>query len=163
MELSNLPGYWCQAKKCYNLQEQNSDFCGKHRHLMPTPSAQSQVGIPAYPWAKDMRAAWLDVEGNQPTEEVQQIMKADLAEWWFETVHGMNGAAFVGMSSKEILETAVEMGFDADAALAEAMKPTNEEAHNDPQAEVASVQSPEVEHEPSHGGTSGAVARSTSH
>lgn len=172
----NSNTYWCQHKTplngdgvsfgCFERRVLGDiPYCKKHLPVAAKPAELSNTPPPLpSTQSAEMRAAWLDVNGDEPTEEVQRVMKADLAEWWFESIHGINGAAFVGMSSSEILDTALDMGFDADKALAEALNPpADEEAHdgNQPEAEGDVPQSA-IQHEPSNGGAAQPVGRGAS-
>ena len=165
---------FCRADHCFEPRlSWDATHCAYHAANppgteAPAPSPLTEIAAPGPAqdrsgWVNDFRTAWTD--GHEPSQRAKDQMRCDLASWWLEDHWGATGQ-LGGMTPTDILALAEEMGFDAEAAVAEALTITDPEekepnASPEPRTEPsteAGVQQQKAEHEPANGGIAPAVA-----
>lgn len=171
---------FCRADHCFEPRESwEGMFCVWHNSnpesldQIPPPKpipltavvqGPATVEHPKHSVSREMRMAWAD--GNEPSQRAKDQMKCDLAGWWLEAHYQAPAELLAGMTPSEVLALAEEEGFDAEAAVAEALTITDPEekapdAHTSPEPSAeAGVQQSKSQHQPTHGGAAPAVGGS---
>lgn len=165
--------FWCAIPKCIKLRKTGLRICEGHEaeRMAKGPQPRDDSGRfykpemyapPSkvkQPWQDDMRASWID-DDAQPDADTKLRMQQDLAAWWLETQHGLVDAALTGMTPNEILDAAIDFGFDPEEAVKVVLTPPVEEEEVSHEGTTAGVQQQKAEHEPQNGGSAGAVGGS---
>jgi hypothetical protein len=139
---------FCTAAHCFEYRAGMGDLCKSHRE-----EEDSELGSSAV--SQDLRSAWAQ---KQPQPSRVRDTVQSLARWWLETTHGL--ADTEGEDGDDVVDFAIQMGFDVEEAMHCATNPDEGEANADSSQDEADVSVPPGEREPEDGGGTQTLVRS---
>lgn len=153
IEEKQSPQQLCRFGSCLTLQVPNSSFCAEHGAAVAKQAEQLTLLGNA-----EQEAAEFERERN----DLINSLCVEAAELWLEDEQQIPPAALVGMNEVQRMELAVEMGYDAPAALAEITADVEEMLHgtSSGREEANAVSDSRTEPQPADGGALVPVAGS---